>query len=74
MSNIAMHRLLAPVMRGIRELFGRVILTWVNDRLKAQKVQLTALDGETLAPAAIRAYQRAIAGGRGPVCLPGRQS
>lgn len=47
MSNIALQRLLAPVMRGIRLLFGRGILTGVNDGLKAQNVQLTALDGET---------------------------
>lgn len=47
MSNIALQRLLAPVMRGIRLLFGRGVLTGVNDGLKAQNVQLTALDGET---------------------------
>lgn len=47
MSNIALQRLLAPVMRGIRLLFGRGVLTGVNDSLKAQNVQLTALDGET---------------------------
>lgn len=47
MSDMALHRLLGPVMRGIRLLFGRGVLTGVNDGLKAQNVQLTGLDGET---------------------------
>lgn len=40
-------RLLAPVMRGVRLLFGRGVLTGTNDALRLQNAQMTSLDGET---------------------------
>ncbi|HHR4052805.1 TPA: phage baseplate assembly protein V [Salmonella enterica] len=42
-----LQRMLAPLMRGIRLLFGRGILTGTRDNLKLQNVQMTSLDGET---------------------------
>ncbi|EEC0684597.1 phage baseplate assembly protein V [Salmonella enterica subsp. enterica] len=42
-----LQRMLAPLMRGVRLLFGRGILTGTNDGLKMQNAQMTSLDGET---------------------------
>lgn len=39
-------RLMAPLMRGIRLVFGRGVLTGTNDALKIQNLQMTGLDGE----------------------------
>ncbi|WP_239686283.1 MULTISPECIES: phage baseplate assembly protein V [Serratia] len=41
-----MQRLLAPVMRGIRLLFSRGVVSGVNDSYQAQNIQLTGLDSE----------------------------
>ncbi|EMQ8412335.1 phage baseplate assembly protein V [Escherichia coli] len=40
-------RLIAPVMRGVRLLIGRGVLTGIRDELKMQNVQLTGMEGET---------------------------
>lgn len=42
-----LQRMLAPLVRGVRLLFGRGILTGTNDGLKMQNAQMTSLDGET---------------------------
>ncbi|HAX5206069.1 TPA: phage baseplate assembly protein V [Escherichia coli] len=47
MNDDMLARLLAPVMRGIRLLAGRGVLTGIRDDLKIQNMQITALDGET---------------------------
>ncbi|EOB9961361.1 phage baseplate assembly protein V [Escherichia coli] len=40
-------RLIAPVMRGVRLLIGRGVLTGIRDELKMQNVQLAGMEGET---------------------------
>ena len=47
MNDEVFSRLIAPVTRGIRLLFGRGVLTGTHDELKMQNVQLTGMDGET---------------------------
>ncbi len=47
MNDEVISRLLAPVMRGVRLLFGRGVLTGTTDTLKIQNVQITGMDGET---------------------------
>ncbi|EDR9399339.1 phage baseplate assembly protein V, partial [Salmonella enterica subsp. enterica] len=42
-----LQRMLAPLVRGVRLLFGRGVLTGTNDELKLQNAQMTSLDGET---------------------------
>lgn len=42
-----LQRMLAPLMRGVRLLFGRGVLTGTRDGLKMQNAQMTSLDGET---------------------------
>ncbi|EBE2443263.1 phage baseplate assembly protein V, partial [Salmonella enterica subsp. enterica serovar Infantis] len=45
MSDDILQRMLAPLMRGVRLLFGRGILTGTSDGLKMQNAQMTSLDG-----------------------------
>lgn len=47
MNDDILQRMLAPLMRGVRLLFGRGILTGTSDGLKMQNAQMTSLDGET---------------------------
>lgn len=47
MNDEVFSRLIAPVTRGIRLLFGRGVLTGTHDELKMQNVQITGMDGET---------------------------
>ncbi|HBA9191926.1 TPA: phage baseplate assembly protein V, partial [Escherichia coli] len=47
MNDEVFSRLIAPVTRGIRLLFGRGVLTGTHDELKMQNVQFTGMDGET---------------------------
>lgn len=44
MSEQAFQRLLAPVMRRLRLMIGRAVVTFVNDSLKMQNLQVTSLD------------------------------
>lgn len=46
MNDDLLHRMLAPLMRGIHSLTGRGVLTGTDDGLKMQNSQMTALDGE----------------------------
>ncbi|MFK3810822.1 phage baseplate assembly protein V, partial [Escherichia coli] len=46
MNDEVFSRLIAPVTRGIRLLFGRGVLTGTHDELKMQNVQLTGMCGE----------------------------
>lgn len=48
MSEQAFSRLIAPVMRRLRLMIGRAVITIVNDSLKEQNLQVTSLDGEPL--------------------------
>lgn len=48
MNDPLLQRMFAPLMRRIQLMLGRAVLTGINDSLKAQNVQLTALAGETL--------------------------
>ncbi|MBA5819710.1 phage baseplate assembly protein V, partial [Escherichia coli] len=41
MNDEVISRLLAPVMQGVRLLFGRGVLTGTTDTLKIQNVQIT---------------------------------
>lgn len=47
MNDSILQRMLAPVIRRIQLLMGRGVLTGVNDSLKAQNMQITAMDDET---------------------------
>lgn len=47
MNDMALSRLLAPVMRRVRLMLGRAVVNMVNDSLKAQNVQVSMLDDET---------------------------
>lgn len=47
MNDSILQRMLAPVVRRIQLLLGRGVLTGVNDALKAQNMQITAMDDET---------------------------
>ncbi|EOG9540548.1 phage baseplate assembly protein, partial [Salmonella enterica] len=47
MNDDILQRMLSPLMRGVRLLFGRGILTGTRDGLKMQNAQMTSLDGET---------------------------
>ena len=44
MSEQAFQRLIAPVMRRLRLMIGRAVVTLVNDSLKMQNLQVTSLD------------------------------
>lgn len=44
MSEQAFQRLLAPVMRRLRLMIGRAVVTFVNDSLKMRHLQVTSLD------------------------------
>lgn len=44
MSEQAFQRLIAPVMRRLRLMIGRAVVTLVNDSLKEQSLQVTSLD------------------------------
>ncbi|NKD22586.1 phage baseplate assembly protein V [Enterobacter asburiae] len=48
MSEQAFSRLIAPVMRRLRLMIGRAVITMVNDSLKEQNLQVTGLDDEPL--------------------------
>lgn len=48
MSEQAFQRLIAPVMRRLRLMVGRAVITLVNDSLKEQNLQVTSLDDEPL--------------------------
>jgi phage baseplate assembly protein V len=48
MSEQAFSRLIAPVMRRLRLMVGRAVVTLVNDSLKEQNLQITSLDDEPL--------------------------
>lgn len=48
MSEQAFSRLIAPVMRRLRLMIGRAVITMVNDSLKEQNLQVTSLDDEPL--------------------------
>ena len=48
MPQININRLLDPVMRRVRLIVSRAKVTAVNDGLKAQNIQATVLNGETL--------------------------
>lgn len=48
MAQININRLLDPIMRRVRLVISRAKITGVNDGLKAQNVQATVLNGETL--------------------------
>ena len=41
------QRLLSPVLRRVRLMLGRAVVTMVNDALKAQNIQVSGLDDET---------------------------
>ncbi|EBA9710388.1 phage baseplate assembly protein V, partial [Salmonella enterica] len=45
--DVLFSRLLAPLKRSMHLLLTRGVLTGVNDALRAQNVQMTALDDET---------------------------
>lgn len=47
MNESAVNRLLAPVMRRVRLMLGRAVVTMVNDTLRAQNMQISMLDDET---------------------------
>lgn len=48
MSEQAFQRLIAPVIRRLRLMVGRAVITLVNDSLKEQNLQVTSLDDEPL--------------------------
>lgn len=48
MSEQTFSRLIAPVMRRLRLMIGRAVITVVNDSLKEQNLQVTSLDDEPL--------------------------
>lgn len=48
MAQININRLLDPIMRRVRLIISRAKVTGINDGMKAQNIQVTVLNGETL--------------------------